>query len=166
MQQKSDRNYWPHAIVISILLIACACAMTVYIALRDAPVELDTFYFDSYNNIDKNINEIREKQKIFDEKYEILFKDLNNLSIKKENKIALQILNKNSDAGVSDASIKMLLTRPETNRFNINATSAFKDGEYLFLPIDIVEKGRWLIQVKIEIDDDVGFFTQEVYVAN
>ena len=164
--KKSERNYWPHAIVISIFLIAVACAATVYISIKNAPVEFDTFYFDNYGNVDKNINEIQTKQKVFEEKYVFVFNGLDTLEIKEDNQISIQLKDKETDKLIDNANIKMLLTRPETNKLNIESVAKYSDDLYILSPIEISKAGRWLIQVKVEVDEDAGFFTQEVYVSN
>lgn len=164
--QKSEKNYWPYAIIISIFLIAVACAATVYIAIKNAPVELDTFYFDSYGNVDKNINEIKAMQKVFEEKYTLSFNELNTLHVKKDNQISLQLKDKKTNDFIKNANIKILLTRPDTNKFNVELLAKSNNDKYLSPLVEISKVGRWLIQVKVEVGDDTGFFTQEVYVDN
>ena len=66
------KNYWPHAIVASIILIIISCAATIVTAIKN-PVELDNFYLDRYQNVDENINEIEASQRRFDSKFSIIF---------------------------------------------------------------------------------------------
>ena len=50
---KQKRNYWPHAIVLAIFGVAGLCVWTVNMAV-DNPIEIDSFYFDSYQNVEQN----------------------------------------------------------------------------------------------------------------
>ena len=66
------KNYWPHAIVGSLILIVASCVATVVLAVKN-PVEMDGFYFERYQNVDENINEIAASQRRFDAKYDLDF---------------------------------------------------------------------------------------------
>ena len=66
------KNYWPHAIVISLILIVASCVATIILAVKN-PVEMDEFYFERYQNVDENINEIEASQRRFDDKYALKF---------------------------------------------------------------------------------------------
>ncbi|MFV0482046.1 MAG: FixH family protein [Campylobacteraceae bacterium] len=161
--QKVERNYWPHAIITGIFLIACACVATVVIALSD-PVEMDTFYFESYQKIDRNINTIKESQKNFDEKYSVNIAT-NSLHVKDENSVTFSI---NSQDELKDVKIEALLTRPDTNDLNV-ALDFVKDGDtnsFISKPFTIKNEGRWIIQSKISIGEDTGFFSKEVNTTN
>ena len=72
---KKEKNYWPHAIVIVLCFMVFACAMVVKIAI-DNPVQVDSFYLEKYQQVNENINEIREKQKIFEENYTLEYKTI------------------------------------------------------------------------------------------
>ena len=58
---KKERNYWPHAIVTVLIFMVFACAMVVKIAM-DNPVQMDSFYLDKYQQVDENINEIKNNE--------------------------------------------------------------------------------------------------------
>ena len=66
------KNYWPHAIVGSLILIVASCIATIILAVKN-PVEMDGFYFERYQNVDENINEIEASQRRFDAKYALKF---------------------------------------------------------------------------------------------
>ena len=56
---KKEKNYWPHAIVIVLIFMIFACIMVVKIAI-DNPVQMDSFYFEKYQQVDENINTIKK----------------------------------------------------------------------------------------------------------
>ena len=66
------KNYWPHAIVTALILIVASCVATIILAVKN-PVEMDGFYFERYQNVDENINEIEASQRRFDDKYALKF---------------------------------------------------------------------------------------------
>lgn len=112
--QKSEKNYWPHFIVGLVIFAAILGVWTIKAAI-DNPVELDNSYMLNYHAVNEDINEILKKQQIFDRKYEIVL-----LSPKisyGENEIVLLLKDKEGNV-VKDGEIKILLTRPDTTRFD------------------------------------------------
>lgn len=162
--EKSERNYWPHAVVISILLITIACGVTIKIAL-DNPVELDTSYFEKYEQVDKTIHIIQAMQREFDLKYNVSFGEIN-IQVGNESKIALFVKNKESATIENNTNVEFLLTKPETNSYNQKfETKTLEDGAYVFSAMNIQKKGRWTIQAKVTVDNITGFFTQALNVT-
>lgn len=160
---KKDRNYWPHAIIISLLLIVLACVYTIVESLK-YPVEMDTFYLQGYREVDKNYDKIEALQKAFDEKYNVNYK-IEDMHIGGDNKIEISVSDK-LNASAPNANVELLLTRPETNRYNqmFNQSSPQNDA-YIFSPLNIEKGGRWQFQTKITIGEDIGFFKREVNVT-
>ncbi|MDR1614748.1 MAG: 4-hydroxy-3-methylbut-2-en-1-yl diphosphate synthase [Campylobacteraceae bacterium] len=167
MQKKRSKNYWPHGIIISILLIVAACIYTIVEAVK-YPVELDTYYFDTKQNVDKNYDKIKAAQESFEKKY-TTFLEVNDrqngaLHVGDNNRIRV-VINSKIDENTCDfdADAKLLLTRPETNRYNQNLTSSYTEKcRWFFAPVNVEKNGRWQFQTKITIGEDVGFFTHEV----
>ena len=62
MQKK--KTFWPYGILISIFTIVCSCAYTIYYSL-DYPVYMDDYYFNKYQKVDNNFNEIQAAQANF-----------------------------------------------------------------------------------------------------
>lgn len=149
------RNYWPHAIILSIIAIIFASAYTVVIAL-DNPVEMDDFYLQKYQDVDKNINTIIKKQKAFFDRYEIKG-DVKVLDLAKANTITYTIFDKKEQKEVSDAKLLLHLTRPDTNKFNQNINATFKDGKYIFEAVKVAKEGRWQLKLKAQIGSLEGF---------
>jgi hypothetical protein len=165
LNKKDSLNAWPYAIVAGIILIIIACAYTIKIAL-DNPVELDSgFYLSKYQDVDYKINELLSKQKIFDAAYQVDF-GIKKIVMKKPTTIPIAIIDKTSNQPVDLASIRLLVTRPDTNAYNIELSpTSIKDGYYLFGPITVELPGRWQLLAKIGIEDKEGFIKREIYAT-
>lgn len=159
-----SKNYWPHGIVFVLLLMVSACTLVVTIAIKN-PVEMDSFYMEKYQKVDANINHIMAEQKAFDANYALEFKT-KKFIIGAQNSFALSIKNKKDGSLLNNADIKLMVTRPETNKFNqeILAKKA-KNGQFLFEGIQVNKPGRWQILTKINIDGKIGFNQYEVYAT-
>ncbi|MDR2790191.1 MAG: FixH family protein [Campylobacteraceae bacterium] len=165
MQKKKSKNYWPHGIIISLLLIVCACIYTIVEAVK-YPVELDTYYFDTKQNVDRNYDKIKASQENFEKKYTVFF-EINDagagvLNVGDGNKARVAISGKETNECAFDAVVELRLTRPETNQYNQNLTIYNNEKcRWFAAPFNIEKIGRWQFQAKITIGEDVGFFTHE-----
>ena len=147
------KNYWPHAIVISLILIVASCVATIVVAVKN-PVEMDEFYFERYQNIDENINEIEASQRRFDAKYALKFElEFDGLS----GYFKIAVTPKNGSVA-PNFTYEILLTRPATKEQNQNLDVKF-DGQILKTqPVTLPKKGRWQILLKISDANDTGFY--------
>ena len=147
------KNYWPHAIVISLILIVASCVATVALAVKN-PVEMDEFYFERYQNVDENINEIEASQRRFDDKYALKFEpEFDGLN----GYFKIAVTPKNGSLA-PNFTHEILLTRPATNEQNQNLNAKF-DGQILKTqPVTLPKKGKWQILLKISDANDTGFY--------
>ena len=147
------KNYWPHAIVISLVLIIISCVATIVVAVKN-PVEMDGFYFERYQNVDENINEIEASQKRFDARYTLKFEpEFDGLN----GHFKIAVVSKNGSLA-PNFTHEILLTRPATNEQNQNLNAKF-DGQILKTqPITLPKKGKWQILLKISDANDTGFY--------
>ncbi|MBN2963221.1 FixH family protein [Sulfurospirillum sp. T05] len=163
-KQKKERNLWPHAIVGAIIFIIVACGWTVKIAL-DNPVQFDQTYLAKYDQVDSSINELRANQQVFDGQFEAIF-PLLKVEIDKPTQIPLQILRKVGALPVEEATVTLLITRPDTNAFNQEPhVSKGENGMFFFGPVVLDKPGRWQLLSKIQIDEFEGFVTHEVFAS-
>jgi hypothetical protein len=153
------KNYWPHAIVASIILIIISCAATIVTAIKN-PVELDNFYLDRYQNVDENINEIEASQRRFDSKFNIVFLDFNSSS---DTKFSFKISPKN-DSQMQNLQAMLMLTKPDTNRFNQELNTTFSDFTLTSSEVKFKKPGRWQALLKINDGNDTGFYKYDIYV--
>jgi len=68
----AKKSFWPYSIVLSIVAIILACAATIVVAINN-PVEMDSAYMQSHQNVDENITFIKESEVRFDKKFDLLF---------------------------------------------------------------------------------------------
>ena len=157
----TKRNYWPHFILASIFAVASLCVWTVKIAVN-TPVEMDSFYFDSYQNVELNYNDIIHKQQAFDKKY-VIDIPKHDFKIGEENSLSLSIKELVDSRGVDDANVTVVITRPDTSRLDKKpALLSKKNGIYTFEPFKVEKPGRWQIMSKVTIGDLTAFKMLEV----
>ncbi len=157
-------NYWPHAITLAIFGVAGLCVWTVKVAVNN-PVELDSFYFDSYQYVEQNYNDIINSQKAFDAKYDVVLPK-ENFKIG-SNSIMITVSEKSTNRGIDDANVTVVITRPNTQKLDKKPkVISKKDGEYQLEPFDIKHLGRWQIMSKVTIGDLTTFKKLEVNATN
>ncbi len=158
---KAKSNYWPHAILLSILGVGGLCVWTVNIAVNN-PVEMDSFYFDSYQDVELNYNDIIHKQEAFDKQYSVIIPK-NNLKMGEENQLVFKIESLATHDGVSDANLTVVVTRPDTSRFDKKPKLlSSENGVYTFEPFMVEKPGRWQIMSKATIGALTSFNKLEV----
>ncbi len=157
---KSKSNYWPHAITLAIFGVAGLCVWTVNIAVNN-PVELDSFYFDSYQNVEQNYNDIINSQKAFDKKYQVQI--LKEGFVLGTNSVILDVKEIEGDKAINDANITLVITRPDTRRYDKKPKLlSANQGKYTFESFDIQKLGRWQIMSKVTVDGLTTFKKLEV----
>ncbi len=159
--EKKEANFWPYAIVGMILTVVMLGAWTIKVALKN-PVQLENSYMMKYQDVDEKINEILEKQRLFDMKYSMAL-DSNRLKLGK-NRVEVKLFDKNG-MPVSGAKIKVLLTRPDTAQYDIELDEfTYSDGRYLSREFTLEKRGRWNIVAKVELGGDEGFKKYRTFV--
>ena len=157
---KAKSNYWPHFIVGSIFGVAGLCVWTVKIAVNN-PVEMDSFYFDTYYNVDQDINNIILKQQAFDKQYKVNLPKNN--FVMGANTFALTVHEIESAKAINDANVTVVITRPDTQRLDKKPKLlSTENGIYTFEPFDIEKLGRWQIMSKVTIGELTTFKKLEV----
>jgi len=164
MKQNNDKqeiNYWPYTIVGMILTVVVLSAWTIKVALNN-PVQLDNSYMMKYQEVDENINEIIAKQKLFNSKYQI---DLNNNKLKiGKNRVVIDLTSKDGKV-VKHPEIVAVVTRPTTAQYDINLNKfQFNNKSYVSEEFELKNSGRWSIEVKVKIGEDIGYKTYELFV--
>ncbi len=162
---KKEKNWWPHAIVLVLCFMVFACAMVVKIAM-DNPVQMDSFYLEKYQKVNENINEIRAKQKVFEENYALEYKTIK-FTMGERNSFEMSIKNIKDQSIVENARIQLVISRPDTNDYNQEfILESAKNGVYIFDGIKAELPGRWQILTKIKIGNKSSFNQYEVYASN
>ncbi len=153
---KSGR-LWPYAIGISIFGIFSACVASIFVTTQYAPVQLSDEKMLNYHEADAKANDLINSQIAFDKKYDIQYLH-SGLNVNNDTKIAYKIVDKNKNA-IDNAKLKILLTRPDTLKYNIELTSPkVSNGTYTFSNTKLPVEGRWNIIAKIDIANDTGYY--------
>lgn len=159
---KKEKNWWPIGL-LTFGTIFCVCVISmVYVATQNK-WEPDQSYMSAYKQVDKNIDEILKKQKVFDSLYSVNIETQD--FILGENQIKLTLLENNKTV-VKDANITAVVTRPDTNSLNQNLSSfAFDGKEYSSSKFALNKAGRWIVEFKIDTNQTTGFLKIEKFVT-
>ncbi len=163
-ESKLSELRWPIGIILSIFGLIALSIWTIQQA-NIKPVVMDDFYFDTYDNVDRNINEIIIKQQKFDKKYVVSY-NKNSFTVG-ENDLVITIREKENSDAVKDADITVKITKPDTAKFDKRPkVTSYEDGKYKLENFMIEKMGRWQILTKITIDDLTSFTKTEVNATN
>lgn len=152
---KNKGIIWPIAISIGIALVFMAGVATVIIANK-LPVEKSDRYMMSYQDADHKANELIKAQIEFNKKYKIVYinngLNLENMSLK------FKVTDLNSNP-VSDANLKLIVTRPNNHKFDQKLNNPIvENGVYSFNSIKLPKEGRWNFIVKVDVGDVYRFY--------
>ena len=147
---KSSGMIWPYAIGISIVLVFGACVATIVVANK-VPVEKSDTYMMGYHEADANANELINARIAFDKKYRVEYV-ADGLSID-NSIIKYRVTDLNSNA-VNDASIKVVVTRPNNHKHDQELDNPSVDnGIYTFSSVNLPLEGRWDVMAKVNVDN-------------
>lgn len=175
MQKK--KTFWPYGIVISIFAIVCSCAYTIYYSL-DYPVYMDDYYFNKYQKVDNNFNEIQAAQANFRREFSfdttpqieqnsvVLSNEIQKL--RKGKTATIVPLNDNFDikfdTNATNFNAQILLTRPDSSEFDRELKGENESGKLIINDLNLTKAGRWQIKAKIIVDENrTGFYQVELY---
>ncbi|MGG7047517.1 MULTISPECIES: FixH family protein [unclassified Campylobacter] len=152
------KTFWPYGITLSIIGCIALCIYTIVVSL-DYPVEMDHFYLEKYQNVNQDINEIRAKQREFETKFDVKLQT-KEFKIGSDKNINISITPKNDNTS-SSLKYEILLTRPDTNAYNINPNATLINNTLTTSEIDLALEGRWQVMLKLNDNDLVGFYKME-----
>ncbi len=158
-QSKLSELRWPIGIILSIFGLIALSIWTIQQA-NIKPVVMDDYYFDSYQNVEANINEIQAKQIAFDKKYntQIL---ANTPFVIGQNEIGIKLTTKSDNQPVADANITVKITRPDTDKYDqMLKVTSYENGIYHLTPFQVEKIGRWQIMTKIITPDTLASFSK------
>lgn len=152
---KSAGKKWPWIIGLSTVAVIALGVGTVKIAINN-PVEPSDYGMQGYHSYDDHVNDIITSKIAFDKAYTITF--LTPKIEEKQSVIAYHITDKEGK-GVDNATVKVVLTRPDTTKFDINLSNpTVSDGKYTFPPVDLPKVGRWDILAKVSVGDKQRYY--------
>ncbi|WP_295421335.1 FixH family protein [Sulfurovum sp.] len=175
-----EKTYWPH-MILGFLVVGISLGYWTVKHAASLPVQESNEYMMKYQQADMNINEILKKKALFDKSYTIeivnakrAMHELENAKRAKaestvvltqgKNSFSYRVMNKNGSF-VNDANVTFLLTRPHTIKEDqlIKSVSA-REGKYAIDDITITKPGRYILQLRAQIGDTVGYSEIPAYL--
>jgi len=144
----SNGRIWPYTIAFLVTMVFGFCVVTIMIA-NTLPVEKSDTFMSYYQDVDANANKLIQARIDFNRKYKIEYVtgQINDKGTVFRYKITDMDLNL-----VSDAKIKLIITRPNTHKYDIELDNPrFENGVYLFPSTVLPKEGRWDIMAKINV---------------
>jgi len=160
---KDAGRKWPIIIALSIVGVIGLSVATIKIAMNN-PVEMSDYGMQNYHEYDRDANAIIGAKIAFDQKYNITF--LTPQITKKGTALSYKVTDK-SENGINDAKFEVVMTRPDSTKFDINCTQvSVSDGKYLFNVVDLPKEGRWDILAKVTVGADKRYYNLKADTRN
>jgi hypothetical protein len=139
---------WPFIITGMILGLIALCVWTIIVTNED-PVEESHLYMTYYQKADKDANLIIKDRILFNKNFDVSYISK---KLKPQDTVIQYKITHKDGMPIDDAKVKIILTRPTTNRFNIdlNQPSSVKNGIYTF-NTKLSGPGRWNVMAQIRI---------------
>jgi len=185
VERVKEKTYWPHMIV-GFLMVAVTLGYWTIHSASSMPVQESNTYMRKYQIVDMDINEILSKKDAFNKQYNIELTQKERMVVTdniysnriQEDQIVLKdgknsftfiIKDKSSSNIVSNLdvdSIEFLLTRPHTKVDDILIKNVkFKDSKITINNINIRKKGRYTIQIRLDMKDgSIGYYQTPAYL--
>lgn len=156
--KKKSKNYWPLILVAVFIPFAAGMVGTLKIAMSH-PVAMDDSYLESYQKVDRHYNDFAAAQIEFS-------RDINGSLITPkmalgDNTLELSVIDKRSGMPVAGATIRGILTRPDTNALDRNLTFA-PAGSGIYRASAAVDRpGRWQVKLRVDTGERHGMVVRE-----
>ena len=180
MAKNREKTYWPH-MIMGFLIIGLTLGYWTVKSASSIPVQESNSYMLKYQQADMNINEIMEAQARFNHAYKIALVDvvlkkqeIENAKRAKDERVV--VLKKGSNNFtyrittldnqiVDDANVTFLLTRPHTVKEDFLVKDIpFSEGCYHVNGIEIEKAGRYILRLRVQKGDAVGYNEAPAYL--
>jgi hypothetical protein len=154
---------WPFIIAGGILGLIGLCVWTIIVTSED-PVEESHLYMTYYQKADAEANLIINNKIAFNKKYDIQYisKRLN----PNDAKIVYKITTKNGQP-VDDAKLKVIVTRPSTDRFNVTLEKPPVESKGIYTyTTKLSGPGRWNIMARVKVGRYERFYNIKTDTRN
>jgi len=180
MANNRKKTYWPH-MILGFLTVGITLGYWTVKSAISIPVQESNEYMLKYQQADMHINEIMKSQARFNKAYKIALvdvilkkqvvenakrtKDEQMVVLKKGmNQFAYKVMTLKHQI-VSDANVTFLLTRPHTVKEDFLVENiSFKEGKYHVNGIDIQKAGRYILRLRVQKGNDVGYNEAPAYL--
>jgi len=179
-KQSKETSYWPH-MILGFLVIGLTLSYWTVKSASSVPVQESNAYLLKYQQADMNINEIMKAKESFDKQYRIALVNVKKrerplLNAKRAKEVEVVVLHKGKNSfdyritnlkgePLSLAKVTFLLTRPHTVREDrVIENIPFEGGLYRVKDVDITKAGRYLLRLKVEVGDEIGYSEVPAYL--
>jgi hypothetical protein len=160
--------------IMGFLIVGITLSYWTVKSASSIPVQESNEYMMKYQQADLNINEILKHKALFDRDYTIRIESesqihkVENSKAYKEQRVAVlhpgsntfiyEINSRTGDVPVSDMNVTFLLTRPHTVKEDIYVENIpFENGKYVVHDINISKPGRYILQLRAQKGEAVGY---------
>ena len=183
MADKSKQSIWPYIVTA---FIAYGVYMSFWTVQQAAsiPVQESNEYMLKYQMADMGIEEIHERQHLFNLNYKVELKNahiiklpeaLQNINskrvqpdpveLKKGQNSFNYLVTKKDGTVVNDANVTFLLTRPHTRKDDKSIENLPSEkGLYSVNDIKIINAGRYTLQLRVQVGNAVDFSKVAAYL--
>jgi hypothetical protein len=183
MTKKNQNRFW-FTLVMGMLSFGIGMVIWTVKQASSVPVHESNNFMLKYQMADMNINEILALEKKFNQKYTIELKnfelivlneELQNTNAKRAQTTPVKLhtgdnsfnfdIRSTEGASVEDANVTFLLTRPHTRVDDVLEESVqYSNGQYLTKSFQLKNKGRYTLQLKVEINGLTGYREISAYL--
>jgi hypothetical protein len=175
------RSLAPYIIVASLIFMFSALSAILVVSKTLNPPENDLRYMQSYQEVDKRVNQIREDNAVFDSiyNYEFKFTKFSNepIGVKNthgkidnfehsftigENGFSFALNDKTGEV-ITDAKIAAQISRVDTNAYDQEINATFGENEYNFDNIEIKSEGRYRVTLRVLAPAASAYLIREIY---
>ncbi|QOR61732.1 FixH family protein [Sulfurovum sp. ST-21] len=180
-KRNKEKTYWPH-MILGFLVLGITLSYWTVKSASSIPVQESNEFMMKYQQADMNINDILKKKAHFDQQYLIKLSDAQKTTIELENakraksesvvllkegknRFSYRVTDRNNNV-VSDLNVTFLLTRPHTVKEDtLIENIPFKNGYYVISGVNISKPGRYVLQLKVEVDENtIGYSSIPAYL--
>lgn len=180
MARNKEKTYWPH-MILGFLAIGITLGYWTIKSASSMPVQESNQYMLKYQTADLNINQILEAKARFDKAYRIEIINAptmvmtDNIHSKRPQADAIKLMQGNNNFTyrvsskegkvISDANVTFLLTQPHSRTQDQVLTDiSFANGIYQVKGVNIQKEGRYSLQFRAEIGDNMGYSEVPAYL--
>ncbi|CAA6802841.1 MAG: Unknown protein [uncultured Sulfurovum sp.] len=182
MTKKNQNRFW-FLFVMGILGFGISMVIWTVKQAVSIPVHESNNYMLKYQMADMNINEIMELDAKFKAKYSIkiegtelltLEDDAQNTNAKRAQTTPIKLTSGSNSftysimqeqTNVENAKVTFLLTRPHSRYDDhLEENIKYQDNHYKTTAVELNKKGRYTLQLKVEIDGLIGYIETPAYL--
>lgn len=151
----SSGKIWPYALGIAILGFFGAIVFSITFIVKEAPVQVSADMMN-YHEADTNANQLIEAEIAFNKKYKIAYITE---GLSQESSIVKYRISDLENNPVSDAIIKVIITRPDNNNYTQELMNpSVANGIYTFSSVTLAQAGRWNVMAKVDVGELTRYY--------